>query len=670
MTVRRSVLLVLGLTAVLVGGALWWLATAPTKSRPAETAVAGLPDTTRLRWSAEGVAVIEARASASALSALGYAHGMERAWTALLWRQTALGTLSGWFGHGLVPLDRHARTLGFERHARQAYNRLPDSTKAHLRAYSRGLNAALRTDRVQESAPLVLLGVESEAWQPWHTLLVGRLLAWIATPPLSPDRDHPEAVREFADRDRRLRRWLHLHGWSRSVAWAARPPDGGDSTASVLFQRHILGASAPPVVQEVHWQRPGASTTWATLPGTLLFPTGTTRQRAWASLLQSRSRLARVPLDSSRRRNWHERIDPAGGDERLERVDRLRGALLLATESGASSPPPPDTTRETPPDTAWVVRWPGLSRRADVEAWLHRAGLSGSDAPSFDLFRPDGLTLHATGDWRVRGRPAVVESTEATVLVGQTPWARAQARALDDRRAAADTLAPSAWSTSDSSAWAAGLFPHVRATVQQRDDVGAPLRAALPYLRNWDFQYSPTSIGALLFDQWMREYRAELGHVPTRADSGAYFGRYRQRTALKRALDTLATRFGTDVRRWRWEEGVSDRRFFPVWSADSLVAADLGDLRTTRYAPIERTAQGHPSTLSSGPALVDPPVVAPSPDTWTGWMRPGTPMTVRRYRYEPEALLARSRVRTDRPPARVLSLPATGPTTLLVPARP
>jgi len=671
MTVRRSLLVGLGLAAVLVAGTLWWIGGSTTEGRPDETSVAGLQDSTLLRWSAEGVPVIEARAPTSALSALGYAHGLERAWTALHWRQTALGDLSGWFGTGVAPLDRHTRRLGLARHARQAYRQLPDSTKTRLEAYSRGLNAALQTDRVRESASLVLLNVHPSPWKPWHTLLVNRLLAWVATPVLSPPANAPDAVHTFADRDRRLRRWLHLHGWSRSVAWAARSME--PDSPPVLFQRHVLGASASPVVQEVHWTGLGPTrTTWASLPGSLLFPTGTTTKRAWASLLHSRSRLGRVPLDSSSLRRWHERIDPSNGDEQLQHVERLNGALFLAAEPPDRSALRPDTTQRPPSDTAWVVQWPGFSGTADVRPWLDRAGLYGPDTdfPSFALFRADGLTLRPDGEWTVHGRPAVVDSTAETVLVGQSPWARAQAQSLRDRRTASDTLAPQAWSVSDSSAWAAGLFPHLRPALQQVGETAGPLQSALPYLRNWDFQYAPTSIGALLFDQWMREYRAELEHVPTLTDTAAYFGRYRQRKALRRALDTLTTRFGTDVRRWRWEEGVHDRRSFPVWSADSLVAADLSDLRTTRYAPIERAARGHPSTLSGGPSLVDPPPVAASPDTWTGWMRPGEPMTVRRPRYAPDATRARSRIRTDRPPARELSVPESGPTTVLVPAAP
>jgi hypothetical protein len=642
--------------------------------------VPGLSDTTTIRWGPEGRATLEARRPGAALAALGYAHGLERAWTAVLWRQTALGRLGRWFGPGVVPLDRHARRLGLARHARAAYEQLPPRTKAHLQAYARGLNAALETDAGRRADSFVLLGVEPAPWAPWHTLLVQRLMAWLATPPPAPASAAPPEVQAFAERDHQFRRWLHLHGWEQSVAWAVRSPARPDSGASTLFQRHVLGAAATPVLQEVRWDQPPASpTTWTTLPGTLLFPTGTRADRAWASLLRSPARLARAPVDSSALRHWHERLDPAGGDERLVRVERMGRRLLLARAPGDSARR--DTTdrsvplapaRPSPPDTAWVLDWPGLTTRSDLPAWLHRAGVDSTSAPAppFRVWEADGLEVGRRGRHTVLGSPAVVERTSSLLLVGQSRWGQSQARALASQVRRADTVAPAAWSASDSSAWAAELFPHLRPAIRQEAAEAGALRAAIPYLQNWDFRYSPTSIGALVFEQWMTEYRSELGHVPTLADTTAYFARYRQGRALRRALDTLAARLGPDVRRWRWAEWVSDRRYFPVWSADSLVAASLADLATTRYAPLTRRARGHPSAPGGGPSIVDPPAVAPAPDAWTGWMRPGGPMTVRRHRYDPTAPLARTRLRTDRPPSRTLSDTLSGPTTDLVPARP
>lgn len=632
-----------------------------------------------MEWTAERVPVITAARPSQALTALGYAHGLNRGWTTVLWRQTALGQLGRWFGPGVSSLDRHARRLGLARHARAAYRALPDSQKGRLRAYTRGLNAALHTESVRQSDPFVLLNIAPQEWAPWHTLLVERLLAWMGTPPLAAPTAAPAAVDTFCTTDRQFRRWLHLHGWSRSVAWGARPPAAPDTAAHTLFQRHVLGASALPVLQEARWHTPdGRTTTWATLPGTLLFPTGTAPRQAWASLLHSPARLTRTVVDSSRYTDWYERLAPADADEQLVHVERLAGGLPLARTTASRPPdsmrvpaPPADTVDSLTvpvPDTAWTVRWPGFSRTTDLGAWLRRGQVAaGPDTAGFTLFAADGLRTTADGDWTVLGAPPTVVTGPSAVLVGRSPWARSQAQALLHRVRTADTLAIAEWSASDSSAWAGGLLPHLEASLRA-SPTGGGLGNEATYLRNWDGHYDAQSIGAPLFDEWMRAYRADLGHVPTLADTSVYFGAYRQRQAFQRALRALTGRLGPDARLWRWEQRVTDRRYFPVWSADSLVHAPLRDLQSTRYAPLKRRGQGHPSALSGGPSLVDPLPVGPAPDTWAGWMRPGGPVTVRRHRYDPSRFFARSRLNAERPPPRRLTATEQGASTLLVPA--
>jgi hypothetical protein len=427
------------------------------------------------------------------------------------------------------------------------------------------------------------------------------------------------------------------------------------------------------VVQEAIWHPPNAPpTTWATLPGSLVFPTGAGPRFAWASLLSSPARLVRTAVDSSRYTDWYERLAPVDADEQLVHVKRLAGTLPLARtrppdslRGAAPTTAPADGPTVSPPDTAWAVAWPGFSRTTDLRAWLRRGRLpSRPDTARFRLFSADGLRTSRDGDWTVLGTPPTVVTGPSTALVGRPPWARAQAQALAARVQNADSLAVGRWSASDSSAWAAGLLPHLDPAPDTSDRFGT----TATYLRNWDAHFDAQSIGALLFDEWMRAYRTDLGHVPTLADTSVYFARYRQRQAFQRALNALTTQLGPDPRLWRWEQRATDRRFFPVWSADSLVNTDLRGLPSTRYAPIERVGQGHPSTLSGGPSLVDPLPLGPAPDTWSAWMRPGGPVTVRRHRYDPSRFLARSRLNTERPPPRRLGATRQGASTQLVPA--
>ncbi len=616
---------------------------------------------------------------------------MTRGWTVVLWRRTALGTLANWFGPQTVSLDHHTHRLGFARHAREAYEQLPSSSKRKLKAYSRGLNAALQSKSVRTQDPFVVLDKTPEPWKPWHSLAVERLLAWVATDPASLQSVNAEAATDFRRSNRRLRRWLHLHGWDRSVAWAARAPE--DTSRTLLFARHVLGSSAQPLLQEITLHRPDAPPLrGGSLPGVPLFPTATTGSRAWSLLLSSPARLERVPLDTSRLSQWHERITPIGDDEQLVQVRRHGDALLLDTTASPSRPSPPsdttapDTTLPStsspssstaaPPDTALVLQWPGLSTHSDLPAWMELLDLSTSsadspsDTASFRLFRNEGLEVHPSGAWQVRGRPPIVvrDPTKGTVLVGRSPWARHQAKSLQVHQR---TSPPDGarWSVSDSSTWAADLLPDLLPDVAPLSET-PPYGEALSYLRNWDYNYEASSIGAAIFDHWMQAYRTEIGHLPTAPDT-TYLAAPRRLQTFRRAVDTLTVRYGSDVRRWRWERVAPDRRFFPMWAADSLVTPDLDGLSTTRYAPLDRPGHGHASTLAGGPNLVHAPPLGPAPSQWEGWIPSDqSALTVRRLRFDPTEFFARPLMSEERPSPVFLLQTEVSNTTTLLPSQP
>jgi hypothetical protein len=306
-----------------------------------------------------------------------------------------------------------------------------------------------------------------------------------------------------------------------------------------------------------------------------------------------------------------------------------------------------------------------------VPDWLRLAVLNtnsstAADTASFGLLSGTGLSVDAAGTWSVHGSPPVVERSAKTVVVGGSRWARYQADGLRARqRTGAGT--PAQWSASDSSAWAGSLLPRMVPDLTPLSGRNPVLDDALSYLRNWDHAYDPASIGAVLFEQWMQVYRTEIGRLPVASDS-AFFAGPRRRRTFQRAVDTLVHRYGPDVRRWRWERRAAARRYFPVWSADTLVSVDLSPFSTTRFAPLSRPGRGHASALSGGPALVDPLSLGPAPTTWEGWMWAGTSrLTVRRPRFNPSAFFARS-LRSRRPsaPASVSQTPISQ-TTLLVP---
>lgn len=646
--------------ALAAGTLLWWVLTGPTTRPPSRQSIRGLSDTASIGWTDQHTAVLNVPHDTAALTALGYVHGMTRAWTLTLWRRTALGTLAKTFGDGLVPLDQHARRLGFAHHARRAFGRLPDSTRQRLREYTQGINAALRSERVRRRTPFVYLNITPRRWAPWHPLAIERLWAWTGTTIPAPP-DHEDTTRSaFRRTDRRLRRWLHLHGRGRSLAWAARPRAGTtrvDTGRTALFARHVLGATAEPVIQEVLIRRPDRPpTALGSVPGTLLFPTGTTGGRAWTYLLRSPARIERVAVDTSRVRTRHERVETTEQTEFLVEIQRYDDGVLLAPAS---------------PDSALILRWPGLRAETDLPEWMATATLRpGPDSISsmdVQLIRGDGLAIDANGRWTVQGAPPVVERGPGSILVGRSPWARHQAAALRAHRATAP-MAPGRWSRSDSSTWAAALLPRMLSDLEPLSGTSPLLSDALSYLRNWDRTYVPASIGAVVFEEWIRRYQAEIGQRPSPTDS-VFFAAPRRRRTFRQAVHHLADQYGRDVRRWRWERIAPERRYFPVWTADSLIAQDLSSLSGTRYAPLDRPGRGHASSLSGGPSLVDPLRLGPAPTHWDGWMQASsTDLTVRRVRFDPSDFFARSLLSREPPsPVSVTDAPVTR-TTTLVPA--
>lgn len=649
----RAGLLVLFL-AVGVGLVWWFVYRVPP--RPSHTAVDGLSAPAEVAWTGERMAALRAQGDVDAWTALGYAHGMERAWSAVLWRQTALGRLAEWFGAAVRPLDAHARRLGLAAGARTAYAQLDDTTQAHLRAHARGMNAALQSRRVHQQAEFALLNQTPPRWAPWHTLAVERLFAWLGTPRLSVPDTAPPGLREFVTADAQVRRWLHLHGFRRSVVWTA--PSGSDERQA-LVHRFVTGASALPTVQEITVERPDRPPlSVATLPGTPMLWTGAQGGAAWGLLPTSTARLSRTAVDSGTVRRRHERIETLDGPETLVTVRHTDSRLLLGPHTAS-------------PDSAWTLEWSGLGPVSDAHTWTRLfadGGVPRTRALEFELLDGHGLHVHPSGNWTVLGSPPTTTSLPGGVFVGRAPWAQRQAEGL---HALLRTSAsgPSEWSIRDSSTWAAQVVPPLLSAVAPLDRPGAPplLRDAVTYLRNWDASFDRSSIGASLFDVWMRSYRRTHGALaPT---DSLYFASYRFQKAFAEAVEILADTYGPDLRRWRWENVAPHRRYFPVWSADSLVGADLSRMATTQFAPLARRGSGHVSVPAGGPSRAAPTWPAPSPGSWTGWTTPGrTSLLVRRFRFDPSAFMARPFMPRRRPaPIDLATRPVEATTRLLPP---
>ncbi|HEX7070714.1 MAG TPA: penicillin acylase family protein [Rhodothermales bacterium] len=642
---------------LLFAGLVVYLAYGINARPPGRAKIDGLSAEVRIQWHNDDFVTIEAASESDRIAALGYAHGLRRSWSIVLWRQAASGRLGEWFGEEVADLDRLARTLGLARTAEETYQSLPDEERRMLEAYTRGLNAALMSvgSRAREFA---LLGVEVEPWQPWHTLAIERLFAWLATSDLAHGGEPPAGLEAFVRRDRLFRSFLHLGGFAHGAAWTAR-----DSTDVLLVQRQVTGASALPLFFEVRFTE-GDSTllAGATIPGTPFMPAGRSGESAWSLIPSSPTNLSRHVLDPAGIDTLYDRIVLEDADEVLLRTPVFGAAVVIgtyATRSGVSSTGIGDTTvvatadslapvsEPARIDSSWVLAWPGLRAGTDLAAW---AALARGHAASFGLIDGAGLRLTRSGETQILGNPLVRHSYAEGILVAQSPEAAYAASRLDSIAGDPRTRRTAIPYLDDCrSTWASTLAPRMVALIDTTFSHARFMKEALTYLENWDFSYDQTSIAAGIFDTWVRAYRDTTGIDPTveSLDASAV-GRHRIYAALIGALNHLAQGHGTDMSQWRWEVIEPHTFRFPVWSADSLVRVREAGLSHSRFAPIELAGEGHPTALCWGPSPVqDEPSY---PGHWESWISTGNwdRLFVVRRRLDSDAFLARYRI-SERP---------------------
>lgn len=680
-----GIVLVLVAIFILVGLVLYF-AYGISEAPPSRGRIVGLEQPAEIHWHGDGTVTLNAASPADRMATLGYAHGMKARWTVSLLRQSALGRLGEWFGPDVLYLDRISRTLGFARNALRSYERLEAEERAILDAYTRGMNAALlsRSAVPREFASLDIL---PERWEPWHSLAIERLYAWMSTRIPPPDSLHGygPAIEEFLRQEQSLRDFLHLGGFDFGVAWTVR-----DSAAVMLVQRQVTGASALPTLFEVVLSSDSLdSVVGASIPGTPFFPAGRTRTHAWALIPSSVVTINRVSADHTRVDTLYDRIVLDRADETLHRTPMLAGGL--AFEAGSPTPPSAtvtaDTARAAPPaapaaprtaaaaDTSvaperflWQVSWPGFEPGSDLTPWM--ALLTGNPLP-FRIQEGAGILLNRSGDAQVLGAPRFVESYSGGLFVGQQELSRQIVDRLDSVRVGEEDLEVAPPYLDDChSSWAATHAPRLVQTIDETFRHQRFMEEALTYLRNWDYSYDRSSIAASIFDSWVSAYVDSTGSFPDRAAvDTSYVSRYQLYNVLVAALNDLARAFGRDMSQWRWEVRMPHRYFFPVWSHAALTGVEESVLPETRYAPIEIAGNGHPTTPCWGPSPVQRE--GPFPSAWESWVSTASwdDYRLRRRRLDRDAFLARYRISDGLPPVTILGSGATrGRVTSVLPA--
>ncbi|HIG74029.1 MAG TPA: hypothetical protein EYQ24_05485 [Bacteroidetes bacterium] len=596
-------LAVLGL--LVLAGAVALLAYGPEPTRDGTLRLDGLSGEAELVWSPAGELTIRAADEPAMWTALGYAHAADHGWSMALWRQAALGQLSLWSGPEALPLDRHARSLGFGALAQESYRQLAAEDREAVDAYARGVRLAFADEAVAERDEFVQLDIEAAPWEPWHALAVERLIAWLGTAPLA--EAVGEAEREFASADSLFRARLALGGLRHSRVYVAE--SRGDDTfqpGPVLVHHQPYGSSALPLLTGARVVLGGRERIVSTIPGTLWLPSSSS---GWGLLLASDATLTR-DAESLPPPVFSRLVDRDGG-ESLFRVLRDSAGLVLQQPSEA----PRDTLAvdavtgdpvlEAPriEDLGVRLRWTGFRPGSDVGAF--RALLSGQ-TPRFHLLNGDGLALR-DGAVSPLGRPAVLREGLGWTFAAETDDALPATVRL--AALAADRNAPDALAMDVGSPWAVRQVRALVLGLGNRDSLALELQDAYAFLRGWDGLYTPDAIAPTIAEAWINAHRDVFGRAPDPARSAdSALAAYTFRIGLARLNDSLGTRPGG----WTWD------RFGGELRQPLLEGID-------RYAPAPALGGGHPTSPLVGPSLI---LSAPSgPAVFSFWTDGATART-------------------------------------------
>ena len=157
-----------------IGGYLWLLGSLPQTE--GDVSVVGAEAPIEILRNDHGLVTIRAESHRDALFGLGYVHAQDRLAQMELLRRIGTGRTAELIGRAGLRSDRLFRQLEFERLSRAAEAHLEPETVEALTRYAQGVNAFLNTPGNRLPPEFLLVGTP-EPWEPWHSILWGKLMA-------------------------------------------------------------------------------------------------------------------------------------------------------------------------------------------------------------------------------------------------------------------------------------------------------------------------------------------------------------------------------------------------------------------------------------------------------------------------------------------------------------
>lgn len=142
-----------------------------------EVILPGLKQTVEIYRDSMAIPYIKAESEEDVMFALGYLHAQERLFQMDVARRAAEGRLSEIFGEETVLFDKMFLTVGMKRIAQRILESANSITKKNLSAYSKGVNAFIKSNPPL-SVEFDVLDYEPYDWKPIHSIMIIRMMAW------------------------------------------------------------------------------------------------------------------------------------------------------------------------------------------------------------------------------------------------------------------------------------------------------------------------------------------------------------------------------------------------------------------------------------------------------------------------------------------------------------
>ena len=143
-----------------------------------ELKATGLKENVEVYFDSLAVPYIFANNDEDASFALGFLHAQERMFSMDLIRRAGEGRLSEIFGKETIPFDKMFKTVGIYRTAKMIEKKMNPEVLNLLKAYSEGVNFYITEKKNKYSFEFDVLDYQPYEWEPVHSLIVIRMMAW------------------------------------------------------------------------------------------------------------------------------------------------------------------------------------------------------------------------------------------------------------------------------------------------------------------------------------------------------------------------------------------------------------------------------------------------------------------------------------------------------------